>query len=272
VRKRLLSLSRFGLVLLIVLSLFVNAYSVSVVKQENNTPPKAENSVLRTIIIWVFVMSFISVLVIGVVLIFAWILVKIYKKLTEYNRRKKDFVYSVMFLNDLNRCHINRDKKLKKRNWKLMWVFFKRELVYYDDGNGYKPLGFYNGESINKENYYLISLYNKIGMFKFIEQIVIIPNTIKGRLIKEPVVKGQRVIVLDCEGVDNTLNTDYYMIPLVKDDKTNKYIDFSDEIFKNYIEKTVYRDIIKENLLDYKKGISNAVESNPKVQMKRRSE
>ncbi len=250
------------LIILILMLIFcvTNVFSVQVVKQDNGVVTQ-DNSQLKTIVVMVFTIGTIAMFFVFSVLIFAWILSKIYKKLTEHNKRKRDFMYD-MFENDANQCHINRDTTLKFRNWKFLWFFWKRDPVWIDTGkNGMKVIGGYNGECIKKESFFLISVYNKLGFFKYIEQ----------ELLKEIYVGKKKVMILNCEGIDQVDNTDYYLIPLIKDRKGN-FLDFADMIHREYIEKTVYRDIIKEELLHYKIGITKAVEANPAVQLKRRSE
>ncbi len=249
-----------------------SAFSVQVVRQDNGVNKiSKEDSQLKTIVVTVLTIGLIAMFFVFAVLIFAWILSKIYKKLTDHNKRKRDFMYD-MFESDANQCHINRETSMKIRNWKFLWFFWKRDPVWIDkEKSGLSTIGGYNGECIKKESFWLLGIYNKLGMFRFIEQVIVIPLDIKKELVKEVYIGKKKVLILNCDGVDQIENTDYYLIPLIKD-KNSKYLDFADMIHTEYIEKTVHRDIIKENMLEYKKGITKAVETNPAVQMKRRTE
>lgn len=256
--------------MLMILMCVTSAFSVQVVRQDSNTPVQ-EDSKLKTIVVTIFTIGTVAMIFIFFIIIFAWILMKIYKKLTDFKRRKRDFMYDI-FENDANQCHINRDTTMKYRNWKLLWFFWKRDPVWIDKGDGgMSIIGGYNGECIKKESFMLLCIYNKLGFFRYIEQVIFIPLDIKKQLIKEIYVGKKKVLILNCDGVDQVDNTDYYMIPLIKDRK-GKYLDFADMIHKDYIEKTVHREIIKDNMLEYKQGITKAVEMNAQVQVKRRSE
>lgn len=86
------------------------------------------------------------------------------------------------------------------------------------------------------------------------------------------VINGQKIIVIDAEGIDQVGNTDFYFQPLLKDPNNNKeYLDFADKIHEDYFGKTIYRDIIKENLQQYREGIIKSVETNPNVHFNRRN-
>lgn len=245
-----------------------SAFAVQVVQNTPNKESEALGAGLATIVIGVFIIGLLSLaFIVGFILV----LMKIYKKLSEYRRNKSDFIYS-MFSRDAMQCHTNRDKDMKFRNWKFLWIFWKRVPVFARTSDGLEALGMYNGEALKKESYYMISIFNKLTMFKAIDQIVIIPLSIKS-IVSKIVINGQKVIIIEADGIDQVANTDYYFQPLIKDPKSNKdYLDFADAIHKDYIEKTIYRDIIKENLQIYRDGVTKAVEANPYVQTGRRKQ
>ena len=226
----------------------------------------------KGLIISVLTFLFISLLAIFLLAVFAYILFKIYTKLSEYNRKKKDFLYD-MFLRDDMQCHVNRDQDMKFRNWKLLWMFWKRKSVLLNTSEGYKYVGEYSGECSKKEDYYLIAITNKITSFKRLNQVIMIPFSMKNKLIRKVTVDGTKTLIIDAEGVDSIGNTDYYLIPLIKNPKKeSEFIDFADDIHKKYFEKTIYRDIIKENLQQYRQGVITSVETNPYIHFGRRKE
>lgn len=241
---------------------FVNA--VTVVRE---TSKEAMDQGTSSVALTIFVMIIIGFF--ALCLSF-WVIWKIYKAISDYGKKRKDFLYE-NFEVDLKQCYIGKDNTMMKRNWKFFWLFWKRNYVYADTENGLKIIGNYNGETSKKENFYLISIHNKMG-FKNLYKIILVPTSIKNKLIKKLQVDNKSVLVLDCEGIDNIGNTDYYYMPLIKDLSKDKFIDFADKIHKEYIESIVYRDVIKTNLLQYREGVIRSVEVNPNVHFKRRTE
>lgn len=204
--------------------------------------------------------------------IIVWVIVTIQRKIAEYNQRKRDFIY-YDFENNLHQCHINRDQRLKYKNWKTFNIMWKRTNVYVKTKTGLEFIGQYQGECKKKENFYMIALYNKLGWFKYVESIVFIPILLKDDLVIK-MEQGKNVnLIIYCEGIDNIANMDYYFIPLISDPESPKeFLDFADMIHTEYLEKIIYRDVIKENLQQYREGIIKSVETNPNVQFSRRTE
>lgn len=250
--------------LLLILNIF-SVYSVQVIREGSTQSAVSEG-------IGTFLATLIVFLLIGVAIltITFWIIFKIYTMITSHNQKEKDFLYKE-FEMDVNQCFIGRDNTMMKRNWKYFLLFWKRNLVYADTENGLVSVGSYNGETHKKEGYYLICLHDKLGIMKTKKRIIFIPMEIKNKLVKKIVIDNKSVIVLDCEGLDNIGNTDYYYMPLIKE-KDNKFTNFSKKIFKEYIEDITLNDIIKKNLLQYRDGVIKSVEVNPNVHLKRRTE
>lgn len=246
----------------------VSVFSVKVI-EENNKQSSSSGGIFALILTFLAI-AFISVALIGLIVIF---LVRIYKKLSDYKRRNKDFIY-YDFEYQVSQLHINSDSQLKYRNPRRFWIFWKRMPVYLDtEDEGYKFVGFYNGEGYKKEGFYMIGLYNKMGIFKYINQIIIIPFSIRNS-VKKIFVDKKKALIIKAEGIDNVGNTDYYFIPLIRDtSNTDKeFIDFADYIHKNFFENIVYRDVIKTNLEQYREGVIKSVETNPNIHFKRRGE
>lgn len=223
-----------------------------------------------------FAITFITIIVMIVILFavflgFVAILVKIYKKLSEYFYKKKGFFYE-MFVNDLNNCRFNYDTKLKRRRKRYLWLFWKRQPVFFKNINDEVDiLGYYEGEMYKKEGFYFIAIHTKVNLFKSISRILVIPNEIKKQIINKITIDKKTILTINCEGMDNIISTDFYFMPLLKQKKTDTgFINYSNEVFENYFKVEVYQDIIGESLLKYKHNVIKAVESDPKLNKERR--
>lgn len=249
---------------------FINAVQV-IQKSGSETSQTGASEGFRSIVITILTMGIIFLFFVGGLILFVWVLVKLWKKLSEHNRKKKSLIYD-LFAYDLNQCHHNYDTELKKRNWKLLWLFWKRRPVYIENVKGnLRIIGSYHGECIRKEGFYMVALYIKVSFLKYIGQIIIIPLELKDKIIKKIDGDGRRTFFLSCDGIDRIAGSDFYFIPLIPDPKKkNGYIDFSDKVHKEYIELETYRDIITENLSSYREGIIKSVETNPFVHFGRR--
>lgn len=165
---------KFNRKLMYIFEILAGVTSVSAVQVIQNAPPvpvSNGSTSLAVIVIGIFLLGLLSLaLMIG----FVFIIMKIYKKLAEYKRKKHDFLFG-MFERDAIQCHTNRDTDMKHRNWKWLWVFWKRSPVFMQTKEGLKVVGFYDGEAYKKENYYIISINNKLTMFKSIDQVILIP-------------------------------------------------------------------------------------------------
>lgn len=252
--------------ILLILSSMPIVNAVQVVQQ--TTPAVAEQgaSGLATFILTIFIFSMIVIVVLG---FFLYVLLRIYKSISEYTRKKNDFIFG-LYKTDLAQCLRNSNPNMKKRNWKRLWFFYKRKPVYMRNKKGFDMLGMYDGECYKKEGFFCIALFHKLGIFKTYDNIILIPIKIKDELISTINVDGNQVYVLDCEGLDQLGNTDYYYQPLIWDKTRKEFIDYNDEIHKNYFEKSTYRDIIKENLQQYRENVIKSLDANPKVQYERR--
>lgn len=265
---------KFKSILILLYLFLINVvYSVEVVpiknieEVTNNNP---QNETLKGIIIFVFTILILIGLAALILILIVRGIIKIQKKIKDINKSKKDFLYKTFEINS-ELCHKNRDTDLKKRKLKTLFLTWHRSPIYIDTENGLKQIGFYDGETYKKENFLMIGIYNKLGMFKVNRTIILVPYILRN-IIRREIIDGKKIIILKCEGLDAYNNTEYYMIPLIKDKDNKSFLDFSDYIHKQFIEKTVYQDLIKENLLQYREGIIKSVEMNPNLQFKRRTE
>ena len=248
------------------LALMPVTYGATVVQQ---APPPVEASATSGLAELILTLIIIGMFIFIVVGIFLYIIMKIYKMFVEYRRGKSDFIFK-LYTQDLKQCNIGRNTQMKKRNWKLLWFFWKRKPVYMRNDKGFEVIGNYDGETYKKEGFYCIALHHKLGMFRNYDNIILIPLRIKNQLVSTISVEGNEVLVLDCEGIDQLGNTDYYYQPLIWNKDKSSFIDYNDDIQKTYFEKSAYRDIIKENLQSYRENVIKSIEANPNVQHNRR--
>jgi len=257
------------LMLLYILTNSVNA--IQVVQEESQ---QAQNEGVRAVIITVLSILFIVFLFSALIMAIVFVMIKIYQKLSDYKRKAKDYLY-YDFEYQIQQCHINRDYELKYRNPRRFWIFWNRLPVYIDTKDeGLKFVGMYQGETKKKEGIYMIALYNKLSIFKYVEQIVLVPYSLKSYMVKKIHVGKNKALILEAEGIDNVGNTDYYYIPLIKDNtkREKEFIDFADYIHREFFESIIYRDVIKTNLQQYREGVIKSVETNPSIHFKRRGE
>jgi len=263
--------------ILLIVMLSISTFAIKVV--QSDTPvneavnnPATQNEGLKSAVIMVLTFGFIGILFCLAIFIFAWLLLKVWKKLTAY-KREKNFMFEV-FTDNVNQAHINHDTKLKKKNWLFLWIFWKRKPVFIENSKGkLEVIGQYHGETLKKEGFYMLAVTNKISMFQTIEQIIIIPLSIKDKIIKKIDVDKGRTMIIRCEGLDTIENTDFYLIPLIKDENTKRdFLDFSNLVHKNFIEVTTYVDIINKNLMSHRKNVVQSVETNPFIHFGRRGD
>ncbi|MHA1381174.1 MAG: hypothetical protein ACTSRG_22630 [Candidatus Helarchaeota archaeon] len=263
----------FKKVILILFSnlfLIAQAFSIQIVSQEQ-VQQETSNETLKTVIVWVLSGMTMILGILFFIFIIIMIIMKIQKKISEFLRKKKDFLY-FNFEENLTFCHFNRDRELKRRKKRTFYLTWKRAPIYCNTSDGLVQIGEYGGETQKKENFFCLALYNKLNLFKTIETIILIPNEIKQDILKKSIVNGEHVILLECDGVDEVGATDYYFQPLVKDPKSDKYLDFSEKIRKDFTNIVTYRNILKEELQAHRTNVIDSVEANPNIHFKRRGE
>ena len=264
--------------ILVIISLIclINVYSVQVItdsSQINNNNMNKENqgfvdkykdSIVGGVVL--------GLIVAGLLGLFYFLLFKVFKKIKEERRKGNDLLF-YKFKNEekLNRLHA--DKRFKKRNWKTLFLTYNRSPVYIKDSNNNLTLiGYYDGEFKKKEGILQLLIYNQVTFFNRFTRLILIPINLSYIFQKETYA-NKNVIVLYCDGIDEVGNTDYYYIPLIKyKDKNNKqsFLDFSDYIQKEYFNKYIYRQVIKDTILESREAVKHAIEMNPTIHYKRK--
>ena len=198
----------------------------------------------------------------GVIILIIWLIIR---NIRANERKHNDLLYGKYKI-ELEKCNQNKDSKLKKRNWKTFFLTYKRSQILLDTDTGFKFFGYYDGEMIQKDKFLLIATYKINGIFTRDKDIIIIPYQLRNK-VKKDLINGDYVITIKAQSIDEALNTDYYAQCVFKDPKDDdKLISFNDYIQKEYMETYILRQVVKDNLLDYKTSIDKAIELNPNIQ------
>lgn len=260
--------------LTILLSVQVFALQVNEVSNLPNASKDSSHSIF-TIIIFVLLIILVGVIFIGgFILIVVWLMTKFMKLFSDYQRANEDFFYR-KFLQECELCHYGRDSQLIKRDWRFLWLFFKRTpLLIKTNDNKIKCVGYYNGESTKIMGLNFIAFTNKISMFKNKESILIIPQLIEKNIIKF-YTNNKKNIMIECEGIDEINNTDYFFQPLIispdQNLKKREFIDLYNLMMRDYFEPTNYKAVINDSLDNFKEGIAKASKMNPHGQLHKKN-
>src|SRR6056297_1599891 len=99
--KRIMNVKKVLFILFTIVTHFSITFAVQIAPTSNNN--NNNNGVdegFKSIVVTIFTIGIIFLLFLGLMLLFAWILFKIYTKLSELNRKKKHLIYE-MFSYDL---------------------------------------------------------------------------------------------------------------------------------------------------------------------------
>jgi len=253
-----------------------STYAVEVVEnageQAGNTGGDPSGGI-RGAVIFIVTLMVMGVLVALVLLGFGWIVAKVYKKFAEENKKKRDFLYH-NYLDNLKQCRKGADPKMKFRLKRYFGAFFRRRPVFIKKADGsYEKIGDYEGEGNKKESFHIIAIHNKTGIFKYECSILWIPNDLKNHLVEKFSIQKEKSVIINCEGVDNIAEREYNLMPLIPDPADRKrFLDFSQTIHDNYMQKVTYQSIIDEQLQSYREGMIKSIEMNPNLNMGRRNQ
>jgi len=253
------------LILSLELNLF-NSFAITIV--ENKPKAVTTSSGIGNIFVGAIFMGLFFGAIVGLIIFIIYFIVK---KIKENKRKHSDLLYS-KFLIEVEKCHQNRDKNLKYRNWKTFFLTWKRgTILLRTSENGLKIFGKYDGELIEKDNFILLAVYRVTGIFSRDKDIIIIPYELR-KLITKEIHNKKMEVIINAESIDEALNTDYYGQIVVTDTKDNdKLINFNEYIQETFMQKYIMRQVIRDNLLDYKLSMDKAVEINPNIQVERKN-
>lgn len=242
-------------------------FGVSVIENQplpiNNTSSSGLSSVVAS---GVGTGLFLGIFV-GVIILIIWLVIRNIKN----NQRKYTDLLFGKYKIELEKCLLNKDSRLKYRNWKTFFLTFKRADIMLNTSDGLKKYANYDGEMIQKDKFLLIAIYRVTGIFTRDKDILIVPYQVRNRVKKE-LINGKYVMLIQAESIDEALNTDFYSQLVFKDTNNNdNLISFNDYIQKQYAEVFVLRQTIKDNLLTYKNTMDKAIEMNPNIQYERKN-
>jgi len=235
---------------------------------------QANTSVIGGVTIhWNVIMPIITIAIIGgiIIAIVMFIISKIVKRIKLNNRIKDDLEFRKYYLDKKN-CEMNKKIKYKYKNPLTIWLLYKKAKIYLNTSEGKKFCGYYEGELVKKEGYFILAIELRQSFFKREVDLVIFPYKLKKYMIRY---NDDFTIDLFCEGIDEVISSEYFSMPVFNNksnkDKKQIFLDFSDEIIKNYYEKYGYREILKENINQFSENIKKATEMNSQITINRKT-
>lgn len=259
--KRILSF--IGMLLLLPV-----AYSVQVIQSSQSQQTDGWTYFFGTIITFLII-GVVIVIVLGA---FVWFIVWSYNKLVGDYRGKKDFLY-YNAMEEVAQCSLFSDSSMRYKSWKTAWIMYKRHPVFIDDGENLVPVGLYNGEMNRRTNFFIISLYNKTGIFSYDNSLIILPYELKNNIVRRINVGGKKALILSCHGLDIIPSMPYYKMVLIKKHEKDKtFIDYVNLIREKYVDDIVDKNVIKESMLSYREVVKKATDTNPYINVNRKKE
>jgi len=249
------------------LVLLVNVFFSFAATTIQNAPVTKESDLSSVVMGGIFFGLLFGLFLAIIILVIWWIV----RKIQEAKRKNSDLLFG-KYLLDLAKTHQNKDSRLKKRNWKTCFLTYKRSSIYLQTKEeGLKEFGKYDGELIEKDNFFIIAIYKVTGIFTRERDLILIPYELR-KIVKKELHSGNFEMLIDAESVTEALNTDYYGQLIFKNPKdNNKLIDFNDYIQQTYLTKFVDRQVLKDSLLTYADAIQKATELNPNIQTERKN-
>lgn len=215
--------------------------------------------------------AIIAIIVAIVLTIMILIISKIVKKIRSNKKIKVDLEYRKYAL-DLKNAFLNKNPKYKSKSPFFLWLMWTKAKVYFRTSSGRKFAGYYDGELVKKEGYFVLALELRYSFFKRETDLIFFPFQLKDKLI---FFNDDRTIDIEAEGIDETLSSEYFGIPIFKNtsnqEKKKIFADFSNDLMENYFKEYVYRDVIKNNMVDFANNIHEATEMNASVPYKRKT-
>lgn len=211
-----------------------------------------------------------GVFIATVLVVVLWAGWKFISKINETKRRYDDILYN-KYVIETKHCKKNSDRRLKRKAKRFLWMMNKKAPVLVNSDTGLRKIGTYEGEMDKKEGFYLIYIKTPLSLFKREDFILIFPYDVKHLIRKNQHGKDWE-LVLDVQGVDEVGNADYYLMPVIKDvEQHNRaFLDFSDYIQKNYFDKYIFREVIKNQSIDYAENVKKATDMNSNLQTYRK--
>ena len=245
-----------------------------------NSPPPAQNApqqittdVLGVTIHWEIIIPIVilGIIILVVLSLLIWGITKIVKKIRGNAKIKNDLEYRKYAL-DLKNAFLNKNPRYKRKSVLTLFMLWKKAKVYFRTSSGKKFAGYYDGELVKKEGYFVLALELRYTFFKRETDLVFFPYELKDKLI---FFNDDGTIEIEAEGIDETLSSEYFSLPVFKlehkHEKEKLFADFSNALMERYFKEYVYRNVIKQNMLDFASNIHEATEMNASVPYKRKT-
>lgn len=244
----------------------------SAVQVVDSSNTNTDTSGVTYLLVTIFVTGIAILIVIVVLILVAMMLFKWYSNFVDNYKGNKDFLYHDS-LNEIDQCHKLKDDSMKYRNWKTLFLSWKRHIVYIDDGQELKPIGTYNGETNKKQDLFIMSIYNKMGIFQYSQSLILIPYKFKKDIVRKVDTNGVKSLIIKCHGIDRLGTMPYLYKVLIKSNDENKeFLDYTNLIHKTYFENIVLTNIIKDDLVNTREMIKKATDINPYISTNRKKE
>lgn len=267
--------SNIGLLLILIIISISTGFSVEV-STTSNTEPEQKDSIVATLM-----GSFTFALVIGVgafLILFgliAWMVFLVYQrfadKFYEELRKAENLEFACYYVN-AKQCIRSARKDMRNPLWWSFSLIIKRSNVFIETETGRQLAGKYDGHTFKKEGFFVLSLYNRFNFREKKRELVVMPIEVSSKIVYFDSVtkKGRTDMIIRCEGIDETLSTEFFSIPLIKDD-TGKFINFSNMIWEQFLKEYNLHKVITELNDDFKRAVRDATEINPNLQYRRKS-
>jgi len=260
------------LILILVFMFNVNAISVQDTSGQTMNQPLVDTGILSNVSInWnvIIPITIIAVIIGLLLMIIMWFVSKIVKKIKSSRRQKEDLEYYKYSL-DLKNANMNKNPKYKYRNILTLFLMWKKSKVYARTSRGRKLIGYYEGELVKKEGFFVMAIELRYSFFKREVDLVIFPYELTDELI---FFNDDGTIDLEVEGIDEVLSSELFSLPVFKNNTERKEIfaDFSDRVYKDYFEKFGNRKSHIDTIKDSAVKIREATEQNPSVPYQRKT-
>jgi len=213
----------------------------------------------------------IGLVVIIILSIIFFIVSKIIKKIKSNKKKMEDLEYYKYSI-DLKNANMNKNARYKYKAWWSLGLLWSRAKIYARTSNGRKFIGYYDGELVKKEGYFLIAVELRHSFFKREIDLAIFPYNLKNELIA---FNQDGTIDLNCEGLDEVLSSELFSIPVFDNNSSNviksRFTDYSDEIMENYFNKFSDRNVVKNLTIDYTNNVREATEINSSIPYSRKT-
>jgi len=212
----------------------------------------------------------IAVIIGVIVTIILMVITKIVKKIKSARKQKEDLEYYKYSL-DLKNALMNKNSKFKYKNFLTLFLLYKKAKIYARTSRGRQLIGFYEGELVKKEGFFILAVELRYTFFKREVDLVIFPFELSSELV---FFNDDGTIDLEVEGIDEVLSSELFSMPVFKDSanehKKAIFMDFSDRIYKDYFKLFGDRKTHIETIKDYSVSIHASTELNPQVPYKRK--